>query len=293
MDKATGPGLALAVVAILLSVILEGGSPAALLNVPAAVLVFGATIGVSMMSFPFEAIMGLPKFLPQAFFDKLPNPADTVEVFVKLADKARREGLLALEQETEGLDPFIKKGVMMVVDGSDPSLVREVLEGEISATEQRHKNGIGLMEAMGGFGPTMGIIGTVMGLVNVLGHLDNPDELGHSIATAFIATLYGVASANVLWLPLGNKLKNKSAQETWVRELAVEGILSVQAGDNPRVVRQKLEAQLSPRSAARWRRLAAASGQASARPPRPGASGPWRSARSITRAGTRTPNAGS
>jgi chemotaxis protein MotA len=99
---------------------------------------------------------------------------------------------------------------------------------------------------MGGFAPTMGIIGTVMGLVNVLGHLDNPDELGHSIATAFIATLYGVASANVLWLPLGNKLKNKSAEETWVRELAVEGILSVQAGDNPRVVRQKLEAQLSP-----------------------------------------------
>ena len=246
MDKATGPGLALAVAALLLSVILEGGSPMALMNVPAAVLVFGGTIGVSMMSFPFEAVMAMPKFLPQAFFDKIPNPADTVEVFVKLADKARREGLLALEQETEGLDAFIKKGVMMVVDGSDPSLVRDVLEAEISATEQRHKHGIGLLEAMGGFAPTMGIIGTVMGLVNVLGHLDNPDELGHSIATAFIATLYGVASANVLWLPLGNKLKNKSAQETWVRELAVEGLLSVQAGDNPRVVRQKLEAQLSP-----------------------------------------------
>jgi len=246
VDKATGPGLALALGALLLSVILEGGSPAALMNLPAAVLVFGGTIGVSMMSFPFEAVMGMPKFLPQAFFDKLPNPADTVEVFVKLADKARREGLLALEQELEGLDDFIKKGVMMVVDGSDPSLVREVLEGEIAATEQRHKRGIGLLEAMGGFAPTMGIIGTVMGLVNVLGHLENPDELGHSIATAFIATLYGVASANVLWLPLGNKLKNKSAAETWVRELAVEGILSVQAGDNPRVVRQKLEAQLAP-----------------------------------------------
>ena len=246
MDKATAPGLALAIVALLLSVILEGGSPAALVNVPAAVLVFGGTIGVSMMSFPFDAVMGMPKFLPQAFFDKVPNPADTVEVFVKLADKARREGLLALEQETDGLDPFIKKGVMMVVDGADPSLVREVLEAEIAATEQRHKRGSGLLEAMGGFAPTMGIIGTVMGLVNVLRHLDNPDELGHSIATAFIATLYGVASANVLWLPLGNKLKNKSAEETWVRELAVEGILSVQAGDNPRVVRQKLEAQLAP-----------------------------------------------
>jgi chemotaxis protein MotA len=265
MDKATGPGLALAVAALLLSVILEGGSPMALMNVPAAVLVFGGTIGVSMMSFPFEAVMAMPKFLPQAFFDKIPNPADTVEVFVKLADKARREGLLALEQETEGLDAFIKKGVMMVVDGADPSLVREVLEGEIAATEQRHKRGIGLMEAMGGFAPTMGIIGTVMGLVNVLSHLEDPSELGHSIATAFIATLYGVASANVLWLPLGNKLKNKSADEVWVRELAVEGILSVQAGDNPRVVRQKLEAQLAPTQ----RDSASKAGAAAERAPAP------------------------
>ena len=246
MDKSTGPGLVVALAAVVVSVILEGGALASLVSAPAAVIVFGGTIGVSMMAFPFSSIVGMPKFLPQAFFHKLPAPADIVETFVKLADKARREGLLALEQETEGLDPFVKKGVMMVVDGSDPSLVREVLEAEIGAAEQRHKLGYGMLEAMGGFAPTMGIIGTVMGLVHVLGHLDNPDTLGHSIATAFIATLYGVASANLLWLPLGNKLKAKSAEEAWLRELAVEGILSVQAGDNPRVVRQKLEAQLAP-----------------------------------------------
>src|SRR6185437_9061103 len=152
--------------------------------------------------------------------------------------------LLALEQETDGLDAFIKKGVMMVVDGSDPSLVRDVLEGEISATEQRHKKGIGLMEAMGGFAPTMGIIGTVMGLVNVLSHLDDPSELGHSIAGAFIATLYGVLSANVFWLPIGERLKQRNKEEVALKTLAVEGVLSVQAGDNPRVVREKLEAFL-------------------------------------------------
>jgi len=246
VDKATLPGLVLGIGALVASVILEGGSLSALLNVPAAVLVFGGTIGVTMVSVPFDVIVGIPKFVPQAFFSKLPEPREIVETFVTLADKARREGLLALEQEAPQLEPFARKGVLLVVDGSDPSLVREVLEMEIEATEQRHKSRYSMLATMGGFAPTMGIIGTVMGLVNVLSHLEDPSTLGHSIATAFIATLYGVASANVLWLPLGEKLKHKSAEETWLRELTVEGILSVQSGDNPRIVRQKLEAQLPP-----------------------------------------------
>jgi chemotaxis protein MotA len=246
MDKATGPGIALALGALLLSVILEGGSPAALVNLPAAVLVFGGTIGASMAAASFATVVALPRFVRLAFVSKVPEGREIVNTFVRLADRARREGLLALEEEAERLDPFAKKGVLLIVDGTDPGLVREVLEAEIVAMQQRHRTCYGLLEAMGGFAPTMGIIGTVMGLVNVLSKLEDPSELGHSIATAFIATLYGVASANVLWLPLASKLRHKSAEEVAVRELIVEGVLSVQAGDNPRIVRQKLEAKLAP-----------------------------------------------
>lgn len=247
MDKSTLPGLVIGIGALLLSVILEGGQISSLLNVPAAVLVFGGTIGAAMVSFPLQSILGLPNCFKQAIMDRPLDPSAVVETFVKLADKARREGLLALEQEADALDPFSRKGVLLVVDGSDPTFVREVLETEVAAMEQRHKAGYGLLEAMGGYAPTMGIIGTVMGLVNVLSRLEDPSELGHSIAVAFIATLYGVASANILWLPIASKLKQKSANEAWLRELTIEAVLSVQAGDNPRMVREKLEAQLAPR----------------------------------------------
>ncbi|MCC7107049.1 MAG: flagellar motor protein [Chloroflexi bacterium] len=246
MDKTTLPGLVIGIGALLLSVILEGGELASLLNVPAAVLVFGGTIGAAIVSFTIESVLQLPKSLGRAFLDRPQHASAIIDTFVKLADKARREGLLALEREAESLDDFGRKGVLLVVDGSDPSLVREVLETEVDAMQRRHKAGYSVLEAMGGYAPTMGIIGTVMGLVNVLSRLDDPSELGHSIATAFIATLYGVASANVIWLPLGNKLKHKSAEEAWLRELTIEGILAVQAGNNPRLVREKLEAQLAP-----------------------------------------------
>lgn len=246
MDKSTLPGLVLGVAALLGSVILEGGSLAALLNTPAAVLVFGGTFGAAIVSFPFSAMVAFPKYLMKAFLDKPIDPNEVVDTFVKLADKARREGLLALEQEAELLDPFGRKGVMLVVDGCDPHLVREVMEIEIEAMQRRHQRGVGLLESLGGFAPTMGIIGTVMGLVNVLSKLEDPSELGHSIATAFIATLYGVGTANVLWLPLASKLKQKSADEVALRELMIEGVLAVQSGDNPRIIREKLEAQLPP-----------------------------------------------
>ena len=246
MDKSTVPGLVVAFAACIASVILEGGSPAALLNLPAAVLVFGGTIGTALISFPFSIVMGLPKYMMVAILDKPLDPHGIIETFCRLADKARREGLLALEQEAADLTPFPKKGILMIVDGNDPSVVREVLEIENEGMERRHKSGSALLEAMGGFSPTLGIIGTVMGLVNVLSKLDDPSSLGHSIAVAFIATLYGVGAANLLWLPIANKLKAKSAQELWLRELTVEAVMGVQAGDNPRHLREKLEAQLPP-----------------------------------------------
>src|SRR5579875_2919505 len=265
MDKTTAPGLAVALGALLMAVILEGGSPAALVNLPAALIVFGGCLGVALTSSPLPVLVGIGKFLPKAFLTKPDDPQALVETFVRLADKARREGLLALEHEADKLDAFTRKGIQLVVDGSDPALVREVLESEIDAMQRRHRANYSLLEALGGYAPTLGIIGTVMGLVNVLSRLEDPSELGHLIAGAFIATLYGVASANLVWLPLGQKLKHKRGEEAWLRELAVEGILSVQAGDNPRVVRQKLEAQLAPRQRG-GRAPAAASGRAAEQP---------------------------
>src|SRR5205823_2618236 len=206
---------------------------------------FGGTIGTLLVSFPMERVTQLGKVLGVAFRQDEASERDLVNLFVKLADRARREGLLALESEAAQIeDHSIQKGVMLVVDGTDPELVREIMESDVASMSERHEGKFAMFAAAGGFAPTMGIIGTVMGLVNVLSHLDKPDELGKSIATAFIATLYGVLSANVFWLPIGERLKQRNKEEVARRNLAVEGVLSVQAGDNPRVVREKLEAFL-------------------------------------------------
>jgi chemotaxis protein MotA len=170
-------------------------------------------------------------------------------LFLRLAEKARRQGLLALEDEAAQIEnEFLRKGIMLVVDGTDPEVVRSVLEIDSAVLEERHKNGYELLDAMGGFAPTMGIIGTVMGLISVLSNLSDVSKLGPSIAVAFIATFYGVSTANLLWLPLGKKLKGKSQSEMAAREMMLEGILAIQAGDNPRIVQEKLLGYLAPHS---------------------------------------------
>jgi len=248
MDKGTAIGLGVALLCILGAAVVESGSIAilfALLNVPSAMIVFGGTLGTVLVAFPMERVTKLPKILGVAFHQEQSSERDLVNLFVRLAERARREGLLALESEAANIhDEAIKKGILLVVDGTDPELVREIMEADVSAMAERHEGKYAMFEAAGGFAPTMGIIGTVMGLVNVLSHLDKPDELGKSIATAFIATLYGVLSANVFWLPIGNRLKQRNKEEVAFRTLAIEGVLAVQAGDNPRVLREKLEAFL-------------------------------------------------
>ena len=248
MDKGTGIGLGVALVCILGAAVVEAGSVSilfALLNLPSAMIVFGGTIGTVIVSFPLERVTQLTKVLGVAFRKDPTSERDMVNLFVRLSERARREGLLALEGEAADIhDKSIRKGVLLVVDGTDPELVREIMESDVAAMSERHEGKFAMFAAAGGFAPTMGIIGTVMGLVNVLSHLDKPDELGKSIATAFIATLYGVLSANVFWLPVGERLKQRNKEEVALRTLAVEGVLAVQAGDNPRVVREKLESFL-------------------------------------------------
>jgi chemotaxis protein MotA len=164
-----------------------------------------------------------------------------------MADKARREGLLALEDEAKKIeDPFLRKGIMLVVDGIEPAQVRTILELEIHNMEGRHALGYGFFNTAGGFSPTFGIIGTVMGLIAVLQNLSNPDALAESIAVAFLATLWGLLSANLIFLPIGGKLLAKSHEEVVFRRMLLEGVLSLQAGENPRLIREKLNVFLAP-----------------------------------------------
>ncbi len=248
MEISTLIGLILGVGAMVGSMILEGGNPMSLLNLPAAVIVLGGCAGALFVAFPLKQVLRLPVAITQTFQPYKGSPQVLIELFVKLADQARRDGLLSLEEEARKIeDDFIKKGVMLIVDGVDPSVVQEVMETDTEQVAERHKEGIEMLKALGGFGPTFGIIGTVMGLVNVLSNLSNPESLGHSIAVAFIATLYGVATANILWLPMANKLKQKNQSEMIAREVAMQGVLAVQSGENPRIVREKLESFLAPK----------------------------------------------
>lgn len=248
MDLATLIGLVLAWGAFFGSIMMEGGNLASLMNPSAALLVFGGTLGASMIGFPLSTITGLTGVVKNAFLGHKEDPAQAIKTLVGFAEKARREGLLALEEEAHGVnDPFLRKGIQLAIDGTDPELVREILETDIHHLGTRHHQGANFFATMGGFAPTLGVIGTVSGLVHMLANLSDPGSMGPSIASAFIATLYGVSTANLIFLPLSNKLKHASAEETLGREIVMEGILAIQAGDNPRIVEEKLKSFLAPK----------------------------------------------
>lgn len=241
VDIASILGLIIAFGGLLGGYVMDGGTIKSLIQPSAAVIVFGGTIGATLLSNRFRSMKSAGKFLKVAFFNQSSDLHKDIDMLVDMAVTARREGILALEEQVEDFeDLFLKNGIRLIVDGVDPELVKEMLETEISYIEHRHEMGITLFESAGGFAPTMGIIGTVMGLVHVLGNLSDVAKLGPQIATAFVATLYGVSSANVVWIPIANKLKTRSSDEILGREMTLEGILSIQAGENPNVLRQKL-----------------------------------------------------
>ena len=248
MDLATILGLILAFGAFFGSIVIEGGSLAALINPSAMLLVFGGTLGATMVSVPLSTVIGIPNVVKNAFFSKHMDCAEVIQTLVGFAEKARREGLLALEEQARDIDDdFLKKGIQLAIDGTDPEMVREIMETEVAFLGARHAEGAHFFTTLGGFAPTLGVIGTVSGLVHMLANLSDPGSMGPSIAAAFIATLYGVCTANLMFLPIGAKLKHASQEEVLVREIMTEGILSIQAGDNPRIVEEKLKAFLSPK----------------------------------------------
>jgi chemotaxis protein MotA len=236
-----------AAVGILLSAMMDGTSPAAFMNMPALIIIIAGTAGATMASCGMDGMKKIPALYKLVISAEPVDVQGRVSLLVSLAEQARREGLLALDAQIADIeDEFTKKGLQLVVDGTDPELVRAILEAEIDGMAARHHAGVLPFEKAGGFAPTIGIIGTVMGLVHVLQNLSAPATLGPSISSAFIATLMGVASANVIYLPVANRLKAMSASEVELRTLTLEGILSVQAGDNPRVVADKLTSFVAP-----------------------------------------------
>jgi chemotaxis protein MotA len=241
VDLATLIGIVVAFGAIMASTVMEGGNPASLIAPPALLLVFAGTFGVAMASGTMADMVTSLKAVKSAFLTKAQTADDTVGAVMELAERARREGLLSLEEAAKSVrDPFLRKGIEMAVDGTDPDELRDILDAEIIATRQRGKASARLFESMGGFAPTLGIIGTVLGLVHVLENLSEPEKLGHLIAGAFLATLWGVLSANVFWLPIASKLQRITEIECHHMEIVLEGVLSVQAGSNPRIIEQKL-----------------------------------------------------
>jgi chemotaxis protein MotA len=247
LDVMTLGGIGIAVFALIASVFLDHGSILSLINPSALLLVLGGTVGATVASGGDREVRSFVSLLQKAIRSDPVDLRGAIELMVRFAQFARREGLLALDAELDNIqDPFLRTGIQSVVDGVDPEVVRDLLQTELQHLAQRHKRGASLFETAGGFAPTMGIIGTVIGLVHVLSNLANANGIGPAIAQAFTATLYGIASANLLWLPLANKLKVRAADERLVKEIYLEGILSIQAGDNPRLVRSKLLTFLPP-----------------------------------------------
>ena len=234
-------GLVVAIVGLYLGATMEGSNPMAILSPSAMLIVLGGTLGAVIIGTSFASITNIPKMYMKAFSPPLVDLNAKVSELVGYAEAARRDGLLALDEVTSTIeDPYTRKGLQLVVDGTDPDLVADILESENDAMRKRHAAGVQPFDKAGGYAPTMGIIGTVFGLIHVLGNLDKPETLGPSISAAFVATLLGVASANIIYLPISARLKQLSQEELHARALIVEGILSIQAGDNPRVVQEKL-----------------------------------------------------
>jgi chemotaxis protein MotA len=254
MDPSLILGMVIAFVGVIGGLYLEGSSVGKYIGPSAALIVLGGTFGVTMMSVGIAGMKKIPAtFLHAVQYKGMDRPG-AIDTLVGFAEKARREGLLVLEDDLRSTpDEFMRRGVQLVVDGTDPELVKEILRTEVDSLHEERHGDASIWETAGGFAPTLGIVGTVIGLVLVLSNISDPGSLAASIAVAFIATLYGVGSANLVFLPVANKLKGCAADEVAGKEMLIEGILAIQSGDNPRIVEEKLVAFLTIGDRARYR----------------------------------------
>jgi len=245
MDPAGIIGIVLAFGAIFAALTLEGADPMSILLPAPLILVWGGTLGVGLAGHTLKDAKAAFAAVPRALRARAPKPGANVETVISLAERARREGLLALEDDARQVeDPFLREGLQAAIDGTDPEDLRMILEDRIATKRTADRVHSKYFVDMGGYAPTIGIIGTVISLVHVLENLADPASLGHSIAAAFVATLWGILSANVVWLPLGTRIRRISDLECQQMEITLEGLLAVQSGANPRLVGERLRSLL-------------------------------------------------
>jgi chemotaxis protein MotA len=242
-DFATIGGLVVAFGGILGGLVLEGGRIKDVAQITAACIVFGGTFGAVMVTTPFPVLLSAARKLNQVFIDRVQAPHQATEEIISFAAKARKHGIVSLEQDADNIpDQFLRKALNLAVDGTDLDALRQMMELEISMDEHRAEAEAKVFESAGGYAPTVGIIGAVLGLIQVMKHLENIDEVGRGIAVAFVATVYGVGSANLFFLPAANKLRSRIHRATQVKELMLEGVVAIIEGLNPKLIRIKLEA---------------------------------------------------
>lgn len=228
--------------------ILSGGDIAAFFEINSVIITFGGTIAATFIAYPIERMKNMGKVLRTLQRKEKLDPEHVIEVLVGHAEKARREGLLALEDDVAGMEePFLQKGVQLIVDGTDPELVRSILEIELSFVEDRHKSNAAIFDTMGNYAPAFGMLGTLIGLIQMLRNLQDASSIGAGMAVALLTTFYGSLLSNLVFLPLATRLRSQSREEILLKEVMIEGILSVQAGENPRIVEEKLKAFLAPK----------------------------------------------
>ncbi|HMF53842.1 MAG TPA: flagellar motor protein [Edaphobacter sp.] len=241
MDIASIGGIALALIGILAGMMVEGGSISQITQPTAAMIVIGGTAGAVMLQFPMNIFLAALKQVMRIFISSRTDEEAILNQLVKFANKARKSGIVSLDQDLSTVDdPFFKQALMLAIDGTEPSEVRKIMQMELDNKAEMEEKIPQVFEAAGGYSPTVGIIGAVLGLIQVMQHLDNIDEVGRGIAVAFVATIYGVALANLICLPVAGKLKIRHREEQMVKEMMLEGVISILEGMNPRMIETKL-----------------------------------------------------
>ena len=248
MDLNTVIGAALAFILVLGAMAIGPGGVMVFVHVPSMIIVFGGMIAVTMLAFPTPDLKPVMKIMMVAAIRKVSTPTEEIDRIVEFANLARKEGLLALESKLQTVDdPFFGKGVQLVIDGFSADTVRDIMELETEWEGQRHETGRKIMDQMGAFAPAFGMIGTLVGLVQMLQDMSDPTMIGLGMATALLTTLYGAMAANMLFIPLAGKLERVAAHNSLVRSLMVEGVVAIQSGEKPQLIKEKLKGFLAPR----------------------------------------------
>ena len=248
MDIATIVGIVSAFGLVLIAIFMGGGLNI-FINVPSLLIVVGGTMGTTMINYPLKEVFGVLSVVKNAVLTDSISVSETIKRFVEFAYKTRKEGILALEEELKNVDDdFLKKGVQLSIDGLEPKEIKTIMDTELDFIQNRHRLGAEIFTTMGTFAPALGMIGTLIGLVQMLQSMEDPSTIGPSMAVALLTTFYGSIMANIICMPIAGKLKTRSKEEVLTKEMTIQGIISLSNGDNPRIIEQKLQAFIPPNS---------------------------------------------